>query len=156
MAGGRFADDGSGGAQIVPGNDSGTGRLLHVDQSAQRHHPAAVVAGLQVLDLLSVLAEAAVRLDAHLKSAAELVEVVYVGGARVSLQGAEDGAQRHIHGLRFDAVHVHKDLWHLRPVARPDTLVVQNRLLLRFGYQVLEIPHGCLVAADGLGLVGNA
>jgi len=56
----------------------------------------------------------------------------------------------------LDFVHEIKVAYDLGLGFIPSSLMLLGPLLFRFGYQVLEIPHGCLVAADGLGLVGNA
>ena len=75
-------------------------------------------------------AELRVGLRGHAIGAAEEGEVVHVGRAEIGLERAEDVAQRHVHALRFDAIHVEPELRHVRAEGRE--VVGQAGRLVRF------------------------
>ena len=89
-----------------------TGPLISrdVDQRAQRHHLAVLVADLDQVDVLDAVAEAALGLDGDLPVPAELVEAVDVERAEVNLQGLVDVVERHAQRVDLGAVDVHEEL----------------------------------------------
>ncbi len=70
-----------------------------------------------------------VGLRRHAIGAAEEREVVHVSRAEIGLERAEDVAQRHVHALRLDAIHVEPELRHVGAKGRE--VVCQARRLIR-------------------------
>ena len=68
-----------------------------------------VVANLELLDVLDLLAELGVGLDVHLPGAAEAVEIVDVERAEVDLERVEDFGHGDAHGLGLVAVDVEEE-----------------------------------------------
>ena len=75
--------------------------------------PPAVIARLKQADVVGTQAKLRVGLRGDAIGAAEEGEVVHVGRAEISLERAEDVAQRHVHALRFDAIHFEPELRHV-------------------------------------------
>ena len=77
---------------------------------ADRHHVTARVTRPQVADIFGLLAKWRVGLGHNPVDAAELVEVVDVGRAKIDLQRFEQVGQRDALGLRFDPIDLDLEL----------------------------------------------
>src|SRR5439155_22836355 len=85
---------------------------------------------------VSVYAETSVRLNDDLPGAAETIEVVDVVATQVSLQGVENVAERHAHGLGLGPVDVDVELG--RPGAEAVEQADQTGLLVALRGQVVR------------------
>ena len=83
------------GVEVVARQAIGAEPVLEGGDGSQRHHLALGIAGLVIGDLGELLAEGAVGLDQHLIGAAQIVELVDIGGAEIDLEGLEDLIRRH-------------------------------------------------------------
>ncbi len=120
------------------------GAVADLDEGRQRDHLAAVVAHLQLADLLGRQAELLVGLDVDLVGTAEAVEVVGVQRAEVDLHGVEYLVDGHAVGLGLLAVDVGVHLRHVDLVAGEQP--GQFRIVRALGDDVLHLAVERLVA----------
>jgi hypothetical protein len=73
-----------------------TGNLLNVQQTAQRHHSAGIVASIHSLNLARIRLEIGVTPQIDLKRTAQEVKVIYIVRAKIALERGENGVQRDI------------------------------------------------------------
>ena len=112
-----------GGKHVVARDLVGAAHFLHGRDRPERNNPALSIARLEQADVFGIQAELRVGLSRHAIGAAEEGEVVHVGRTEISLERAEDVAERHIHALRFDAIHFEPELRHVGAKCRE---VVRN------------------------------
>ncbi len=120
------------------------GAVLDVDEGRQWDHLAAVVAYLQLADLLRCQAELLVGLDVDLIGATEAIEVVRVQRAQVDLHGVEDVVDGHAMGLGLLAVDIGIHLRHVDLIAGEQA--GQLRIVGTLGDDVLHLGVQLLVA----------
>ena len=77
-----------------------------LDERAQRHHFAPVIAGLEPGDVVGMRPEGRIGLGEHLVGAAKAVEIVHIERAEIDLHGLEQILQGHALGFGLDAVHL--------------------------------------------------
>src|SRR6516164_3248712 len=97
-----------------------TGNLLNVQQTAQRHHSAGIIARIHSLNLARIRPEIGVTLQIDLKRTAHEVKVVYIVRAKIALERRENRVQMDIQRLGFFPVDIQIELWYLRTVSRKD------------------------------------
>src|SRR6201987_1972287 len=93
-----------------------TGNFLNVQQTAQRHPPAGIVASVHSLNLARIGPEIGVTLQIDLKRTAQEVKVIYIVCAKIALEGRENRVQRHIQRLGLFAIDIKIELWYARTV----------------------------------------
>ena len=132
VAGGGQADDGRGRVEIVEADQRRADRGRDLRHRPDRDHVAVRVAHHQVLDVARGDAELRVGLGVDLEGAAELVELVDVGGAHIGRQRGEDLVRGDVQDLGLDPVDLDVVLRHRRAERRGDALQRALRLGIRY------------------------
>ncbi|MNL13342.1 hypothetical protein D3C87_1342460 [compost metagenome] len=139
VAWGRTAVDFGGDETVVVRDPVRPRRRADLDEGRQRDHLAAIIAHLQLTNLLRLLAELLLCLHVDLIGPAKTVEVVGVQRAQVHLQSVEDVVDLHAVSLGFLAVDRRFHLRHVDRVAGEQ--IRQFRNAAAFGDDV----HGFFV-----------
>src|SRR6185312_4670913 len=92
--------------------------LLHSRYRSERNNSARVIARLQQANIVRTQAKSRVGLCRDAIGASEECEIVHVCRSKISLQRAEDVAERHIHTLRFDSINIEPKLRNVRAKSR--------------------------------------
>src|SRR5882757_6666568 len=106
------------GKHVVARDLVGAAYLLHGRNRPERNNSAGIISRLQQANVARTQTELGVSLSCNTISAAKEREIVYVCRSEISLQRAEDVAQRHIHAFRFDAIDVEPKLRDVRAKGR--------------------------------------
>src|SRR5947207_9019864 len=106
------------GKHVVARDLVGATYFLHGRNRAERNNSAGIISRFQQANIVLTQTELGVSLSCNAISAAKERKIVYVCRSKISLQRAEDVAQRHIHAFRFDAIDVEPKLRDVRAKRR--------------------------------------
>ncbi len=104
------AENGRRRIEIVAGDQLGALDLLDIEEGAQGHHLAFLVADIEILYVLGLQTIAVVGLDVDLKDLVEFVEQIDERRAQIGLEGLKHIRQRDLQGLRLGPVDVQVEL----------------------------------------------
>src|SRR5207248_403513 len=146
----RLTAEVGGSKHVVASDLVRAAHFLHSRNRTERNNATRIISSLKQANVVGTETKLGIGLSGDAISAAEQREIVHVCRSKISLERAEDVAQRHVHALRFDAIHVKPELRHVGAKGRQ--VIRQAGSLIRFYHhseslrlQFLEAGVACAI-----------